>query len=93
MSIRKVFGASGVQLLSLLTKEFGWILISSVIAGTAMVWYASDKWLSGFAYHVSMPWWLFLVCMLLLTVLTIGIVVTLGMRAIVSNPTTILRND
>jgi putative ABC transport system permease protein len=93
MSIRKVFGASGVQLLSLLTKEFGWILLSSVIIGTGMVWYASDKWLSGFAYHVNMPWWLFLICTVVLTFLTIGIVITLGMRAIVSNPTTILRND
>jgi putative ABC transport system permease protein len=93
MSIRKVFGASGVQLLSLLTKEFGWILLSSFVIGTSLVWYASDKWLSGFAYHVSMPWWLFLICTVVLTVLTIGIVVTLGMRAIVSNPTTILRND
>lgn len=93
MSIRKVFGASGIQLLSLLTKEFGWILLTSIIAGTAMVWYASDKWLDNFAYHVSMPWWLFLICTLLLAVLTIGIVVTLGMKAIVSNPTKVLRNE
>jgi ABC-type antimicrobial peptide transport system permease subunit len=93
LSTRKVFGASGVQLMSLLTKEFGWIFVAAIPTGITLVWYASEKWLSGFAYHVSTPWWLFISCAVMLCVLTIVIVITQGLKAIVTNPTTILRND
>jgi ABC-type antimicrobial peptide transport system permease subunit len=93
MSIRKVFGASGIQLLTLLTKEFGWIMITAIAIGTSIMWYAADEWLRGFAFHVEMPWGFFAICAAVLCSLTILIVVGQGMKAIVSNPTTILRND
>jgi putative ABC transport system permease protein len=93
MSIRKVFGASGIQLMKLLTSEFGWIMIIAMVIGTSLVWYAADEWLNGFAFHISIPWALFALCGAVLCLLTILIVVGQGMKAIVSNPTTILRND
>ena len=93
MSIRKVFGASGVQLLALLTKEFGWIMLTAIVLGTSLVWYVASQWLEGFAFHVNMPWGLFAICAGILCLLTTLIVVGQGMKAIVSNPTTILRND
>ncbi|HEY0743465.1 MAG TPA: FtsX-like permease family protein, partial [Chryseosolibacter sp.] len=93
MSIRKVFGASGLQLVVLLTKEFGWIILSAIVIGTSLVWYATTEWLNTFAFHVSVPWGLFAVCAVALCLLTFLIVMAQGRKAIVSNPTTILRND
>jgi putative ABC transport system permease protein len=93
LSIRKVFGASGLQLLSLLTKEFGWIMLAATVIGTSLVWYAATEWLSGFSYHVTMPWEIFLLSSVVLCGITVFIIVCQGIRAILSNPTTILRND
>ncbi len=93
LSIRKVFGASGVHIMSLLTKEFGWILLMATVIGTSIVWYAADGWLNSFAFHIEMPWTIFALSVAFLSLTTILIVVLQGLKAILANPTTILRND
>jgi putative ABC transport system permease protein len=93
MSIRKVFGASATQILRLLTGEFAGIMIVAILIAVPLVWYAAEEWLSGFAYHVSMPWWLYLVCSTGVAFLTIAIIFAQGLKAIIANPTEILRNE
>lgn len=93
MSIRKVFGASGVQILKILSKEFVLILVVALLLAVPLVWYAADVWLSGFAYHVAMPWWLYIFCPLMVAFFTIAIICTQGLKAAYSNPTEILRSE
>lgn len=93
MSIRKVFGASGAHILRLLTSEFAIIILAAIIVATPLVWYAADEWLSGFAYRIAMPWWLFGLCSLGVAVITLVIICAQGARAVTSNPTEILRNE
>jgi putative ABC transport system permease protein len=93
MSIRKVFGATAAQILKLLTHEFAVIMILAILVAAPLVWYAADQWLSGFAYHVDMPWWLFGVCSLGVALLTMAIIFAQGVKAIIANPTEILRNE
>ncbi|HYG02956.1 MAG TPA: ABC transporter permease [Chryseosolibacter sp.] len=93
MSIRKVFGASGAQILQILSKEFIAILFAALLIAVPVVWYAADLWLSGFAYHVAMPWWLYIVCPFTVALFTIMIICTQGLKAAYSNPTEILRSE
>lgn len=61
LGIRKVLGASGFQLVYLLSATFTRpILIATAIA-IPIAWYGMNEWLSGFAYHVSIEWTIFVI--------------------------------
>ena len=64
LGIRKVLGASGFQLVYLLSATFTRpILIATAIA-VPLAWYGMSQWLSGFAYHVTIDWTIFLIAFL-----------------------------
>lgn len=55
IGLRKIFGATGLQLFRMLSKEFIiLIVIANVVAFPFAIWFASE-WLEGFAYRISFP--------------------------------------
>ncbi|MBU8923115.1 MAG: ABC transporter permease [Bacteroidales bacterium] len=59
IGIRKVLGSSTSGIILLLSKEFiKWVLIANVVAWP-LAWYASRKWLDGFAYKADISIWVF----------------------------------
>ncbi len=93
ISIRRVFGASAAQALSVLTREFLWVLVIAMLVASPLAWYAADHWLQGFAYHTTMPWWIFGATCISIAVLIIFIIWLQGMKAIRANPTETLRSE
>lgn len=75
IGIRKVVGASVGQILSIFTREILVILaVAFSVAATATYW-GMQKWLEGYAYHISIGWEIVAVSLgltLLVTVLTMG---------------------
>jgi hypothetical protein len=64
LGIRKVLGASGFQLVYLLSATFTRpILIATAIA-VPLAWYGMNEWLTGFAYHIDIDWKIFVVAFL-----------------------------
>ena len=60
IGMRKAMGASMADVVRLLLWQFSRpVLIANLIAWP-VAWWAMDRWLSGFAYHVDLPVWLFL---------------------------------
>ena len=74
IGVRKVFGALGVETLILLLRSFlKPVLVANVIAWP-LAFYASRKWLEGFAYRVNLSIWTFLLAasiVLIITLITI----------------------
>lgn len=93
ISIRRVFGASARQALSVLTREFLLVLIIAMLVAIPLAWYAADHWLQGFAYHTAMPWWVFGVTCISVTALIVFIIWLQGMKTIRANPTKTLRSE
>ena len=93
LSIRRVFGASAVQALSVLTREFSLVIIFAVLIAVPIAWYAADHWLQGFAYHTAMPWWIFGVTCASVATLIVVIILLQGMKTISTNPTKTLRSE
>ncbi|MEJ1237243.1 ABC transporter permease [Chryseolinea sp. T2] len=93
LGIRKVLGASGFQLVYLLSATFTRpILIATVIA-VPLAWYGMSQWLSGFAYHVSIEWTIFLIAFvsaLLIAWLTVSFE---SIKAATTNPVKSLRSE
>jgi putative ABC transport system permease protein len=86
IGIRKVLGASAGGLTRMLTLEFvRLVLLASVIA-SPVAFYAMHRWLRGFAYRVSIGWWIFpaaAVLAVLIALLTVGFQ---AVRAALANP-------
>jgi putative ABC transport system permease protein len=93
ISIRRVFGASVAQVLSVLVGEFSLALLVALLLGIPIAWYATEHWLQGFAYHIAMPWWIFGLTSIGVATLILLIIWLQGMKTIHANPTEVLRNE
>lgn len=93
LGIRKVLGASGFQLVYLLSATFTRpILIATVIA-VPLAWYGMSQWLNGFAYHISIEWTIFLVAFASALVIAWLTVSFESIKAATANPVKSLRSE
>lgn len=93
IGIRKVLGASVMEIVQLLTGGFlRLVLLASVIASPA-AWYFMNKWLQQFAYRIDIGWWIFAAT----AIIAIGIAaITIGLQAFKAaraNPVKNLRTE
>lgn len=93
IGIKRVFGATVSNILTMLTKEFVVIVLLASAIAIPFVWYGADKWLSGFAYRIDMPWWIYAATFLGTGLLIAFIVMIQGLRAAASNPAKTLRSE
>jgi predicted permease len=93
LGIRKVLGASGFQLVYLLSATFTRpILIATAIA-VPMAWYGMNEWLSGFAYHITIDWTIFVVAFLSALIIAWLTVSFESIKAARTNPVNSLRSE
>ena len=91
--IRRVFGATVTQIMNLLSKEFLVVLMIAGLIAAPVAYYAADRWLNDFSYHVEMPWRLYGITIFGIGLLTVGIICVQGLKTILTNPTKILRSE
>ncbi len=93
IGIRKVLGAQVLGLVFLQTREFTkWVLLSGLLAGPA-AYYASHRWLRGFAYHIDPGLDLFLMILLATLMVAFLAVGFQSVRAASANPADSLRHE
>jgi putative ABC transport system permease protein len=93
LGIRKVLGASGFQLVYLLSATFTRpILIATAIAVPA-AWYGMNQWLSAFAYHITIDWMIFFVAFLSSLIIAWLTVSFESIKAARTNPVNSLRAE
>ncbi|HKZ36529.1 MAG TPA: ABC transporter permease, partial [Chryseolinea sp.] len=61
MGIRKVIGAKETHLFILHVKTFVKFILVAVIIAWPVIYYLSSQWLDGFAYHIDLSVWYFIV--------------------------------
>lgn len=54
IGIRKVLGANSGEIIYILGKEFLFLTLLASAIASALAWYFTSNWLSGFAYHASL---------------------------------------
>jgi putative ABC transport system permease protein len=93
IGIRKVLGASAAKIVLLLSKDLTkWVLIANVLA-LPLAWYAMNRWLQNFAYHVEISWWVFALAGCLALVIALATVSTQALKAALANPVDALRYE
>jgi putative ABC transport system permease protein len=93
IGIRKTFGASVVQIVGMLSREFIILIIISFGLSAPLAYYLMEKWLSNFAYKYSMTGVEFLAGLLLTLLVSMLTVGYRSIRAARANPIDALRNE
>jgi putative ABC transport system permease protein len=93
IGIRKVLGATILNILSLVSKDFLKLIIISLLIAAPIAFYAIQKWLQDFSYKISIQWWVFAVAgivTLLIAFITISIQ---ALKTALANPVKSLRTE
>jgi putative ABC transport system permease protein len=93
IGIRKVLGATVLDIVSMLSKNFLQpVLIASLIA-FPVAWWAMNNWLQNFPYRVSISWWVFALAAIVALIIALITVSFQSIKAAVSNPVKSLRTE
>jgi len=93
IGIRRVNGASRLNILRLLNKSFTlWVVIAFIIACPLAYWGVS-LWLQNFPYRTSIAWWVFLLSGVLVFIIATATVGLQAWRAASRNPVEALRYE
>lgn len=93
IGIRKVLGASVGNIVTLISKDFLWLVLIAAVIAVPVAWYAMSNWLSDFAYRINLPWWMFVVAGIVALLVALGTVSMQAIRAAITNPVESLRSE
>jgi len=68
------------------------VLFAAAIA-IPLCWWAMNKWLEGFAYRVSVHWWLFAMAAMIAVLIALITVSVQAIKAALANPVKSLRTE
>jgi putative ABC transport system permease protein len=93
IGVRKVLGSSVNQIIKLLSKELLVLMIVAFSVAAPLGWLVMNQWLTGFAYRITIAWWMIVgsgVLVIVVAFITIGFQTTKAARA---NPVISLRSE
>ena len=93
IGIRKVLGATVVQMWGLLSKDFLILLGIALCIALPCAYYFMSQWLQQYPYHSGIPWWVFAGTALGALLITLATVSLQSVRAAVANPVRSLRAE
>lgn len=93
IGIRKILGASVMNVTSLLSKEFLTLVLIGILLATPISWYMMNNWLSGFAYHTDLSAWIFIIAGILAIVIALATVSFQSVKAALANPVNSLKAE
>ena len=93
IGIRKVLGASVVQMWGLLSKDFLILLGIALCIALPCAYYFMSQWLQQYPYHAGIPWWVFAGTALGALLVTLATVSLQSVKAAVANPVQSLRAE
>jgi putative ABC transport system permease protein len=93
IGIRKVFGATVTDILTLVSKDFLKLILLSMVISVPIALYAINIWLKDFAYRVTIQWWVFPLAGLLAILIAFFTISYQAIKAAVANPVKSLRTE
>jgi putative ABC transport system permease protein len=93
IGIRKVLGASVVNLWSLLSKEFVVLVLIALIIAIPLASFLMNKWLQNYQYRTDIPFWVFAIAGIGAISITLFTVSFQSIRAALTNPVNCLRSE
>ena len=93
IGIRKVAGATTGEIVWMLCRRYGWLILISFALAVPIAWYSGDKTLNYFAQHTNNYWWIFPLGLLFVSFIMLGTVVLRSWRTARENPSESIKNE
>ncbi|MBE7174792.1 MAG: ABC transporter permease [Mucilaginibacter polytrichastri] len=93
IGIRKVLGASVVQITSLLSRDFLRLVLIAVVIASPIAFFTMQNWLQDFAYRIHLQWWMFALTGFLAVGIAFFTVSFQAIRSALANPVKSLRTE
>ncbi|MFT3934367.1 MAG: ABC transporter permease [Chitinophagaceae bacterium] len=93
IGIRKILGASIAGITALLSKDFIKLVGIAIVIASPVAWWAMNKWMQNFAYHISISWWMFVAAGALALLIALFTISFQSVKAAMANPVKSLRTE
>ncbi len=93
IGVRKVMGAGVGQIVYRLSMDFLKLVGISVLIALPIGWFAMDRWLEDFSYHINIPWWTFALSAFIAVGIALITVSYQSIKAAIVNPVKSLRTE
>jgi putative ABC transport system permease protein len=93
IGIRKVLGASSSQIILMLAGKILWLVLAGSIIASIIAYFAIDEWMAGFAYHVGIYWWVFIVSAAIVIAVAFITIALQSFKTARTNPAVTLRYE
>jgi len=93
IGIRKVLGASVLQVIALIAARFVNLVMISFVIAAPLGKLAMNKWLQNFAYRTSIGWWILAIAGIMALLIAFVTVSFQAIKAALANPVESLRTE
>jgi len=93
IAIRKILGASDLQIVNLLNRAFLILVLAANVISWPIAYIFTNNWLSGFAYRIDMPIWPFVLATLASVIIAVLTISIQARKAAVNNPVDALKYE
>jgi putative ABC transport system permease protein len=93
VGVRKVLGASSLNIALLFVREFIVLIGIAFIIASPVAWYAMHQWLQNFTYRIQISWWVFAVTGITALLIALFTISFQAIKAAVVNPVKSLRTE
>jgi putative ABC transport system permease protein len=93
IGIRKVLGAGAASLLTLISRQFIFLVIIALLIASPIAWWSMNNWLENYAYNVGIEWWIFALAGIGMIAVALITVTFQSIRAVIMNPVKSLRTE
>ncbi|HZY39210.1 MAG TPA: ABC transporter permease [Mucilaginibacter sp.] len=93
IGIRKVLGAALSQLLMLLAKDFVKLVVVAGFIAIPLTLLIMDKWLATYAFHIAVNWWIMVIPVVAMVLISLIVISYQTLKAALSNPVNSLKSE
>ena len=93
IGIRRVHGSSIHAILVMFNTQFVRIVLVCFVLAVPVSSFIMNRWLSGFAYRMPLYWWVFLLALLVVLLITVATVTVRSWRTAAANPVEAIKSE
>lgn len=93
IGIRRVHGSSIHAILVMFNTQFVRIVLVCFVLAVPVSSFIMNRWLNGFAYRMPLYWWVFLLALLVVLLITVATVTVRSWRTAAANPVEAIKSE